>query len=125
MGFSATIAARTDSRDALKGIRNEVLELVGLLPRDMTGSALGVAAYIVNAETGLHALAAALLDETLIGLEEKRSWTWVGARAAHLATNDPERHEAWDDILAGRHVLAARQRWEELSLSLDKELTAL
>ncbi len=113
----------TDSRDTLKEVRNEVLELVGLLPKDTAGSALGVAAYIVNAETELHALAAALLDETLVGLEEKRSWTWEGARAAHLASDDPERNEAWDDILKGRHVLAARERWEELSLRLDRELT--
>ena len=54
----------TDSRDALKELRNDVLELVGLLPRDMAGSALGAAAFIVNAETELHSLAAALDENT-------------------------------------------------------------
>lgn len=113
-----------ESRDALREVRNEVLELVGLLPKDRAGSALGVAAYIVNAETELHALAGALLDETQLGVAEGRSWTWDGARAAHLASDDPERSEAWEDVLAGRHVLAMRERWEKLSLGLDRELTA-
>lgn len=113
-----------ESRDALREVRNEVLELVGLLPMDRARSGLGVAAYIVNAETELHALAGALLDETQLGLAEGRGWTWEGARVAHLASDDPERSEAWDDVLVGRHVLAMRERWEELSLSLDQELTA-
>lgn len=114
----------TDSRDALKDVRNEVLELVGLLPKDTAGSALGVAAYIVNAETELHAPGGCSTRRNARRPGKQRSWAWSGARAAHLASDDPERNEAWDDILRGRHALAAQKRWEELSLSLDNELTA-
>jgi hypothetical protein len=110
------------SRDAMRDVRDALLEFVGVLPKSVAGPALGVAAHVLNAETELQVLAAALLDETEAGLAEGRSWTWQGAETAHLASDDPERSEAWSDILSGRRTAEAGERWDELSLSLDRQL---
>jgi hypothetical protein len=110
------------SRDALTEVRESLLECVGVLPKEIAGSVLGVAGHVLNAETELHALGCALLEETQAGLAVGRGWTWDGAEAAHLATEDPERNESWDDVLRGRWVTTSAQLWEKLSLSLDGEL---
>jgi len=113
------------SRDAIREVRDQMLELVGVLPRDIAGRALGLAAYLVDAEAELHALAGALLDESQTGLSENRTWTWEGAKTAHEgAQNDPQRTEAWSDVLAGRRLSAVRKRWDEVAATVDGALMA-
>lgn len=102
------------SRDGLVRRREHMLEVEGLLPRRFAASALFLAAALVDAEQELHALAGALLDETMVGLDEQRSWTWEGARKAHEDSRDPERSGAWQDILQGKQVLDAQGKWDDL-----------
>jgi hypothetical protein len=103
------------SRDALKDIRNGLLEFF-VLPRNIAAPVVGAAAHILDAEEELHALGAAMTEETETALKAERGWTWSGAEAAHVAADDdPERREPWSDILKGRKMKAAAQRWEQLS----------
>lgn len=113
------------SREALTEIRDHLLDVMGLLPEKFSAQALGVAAYLVDAEQELFALGVALLDETQAGLAAKRSWTWPGARSAHEASTDPERSELWDEIMQGRLMQAAQERWEQLSDDIDRHLRRL
>jgi hypothetical protein len=102
------------SRDDLGRLREHMLEVEGLLPRRFAAPALFRAAALVDTEQELHALAGALLDETTVGLDEQRSWTWEGARTAHEDSRDPERSGPWEDILHGKQVLVAQERWDDL-----------
>lgn len=112
------------SRDALKDVRNGLLEFF-VLPRNVAAPVVGAAAHVLDAEEELHALGAAMTEETEAALAAKRGWTWSGAEAAHAAAgNDPERREPWADILQGRKMKAATQRWEQLSDAVHGELSA-
>jgi hypothetical protein len=112
------------SRDALKDVRNGLLEFFAL-PRDVAAPVVGAAAHVLDAEEELHALGAAMTEETEAALATERRWTWSGAEAAHVAAgNDPERREPWSDILQGRKMKAAAQRWEQLSDAVHGELSA-
>jgi hypothetical protein len=114
----------TASRDALHDVRDGLLERVAVLPESLRGAALGTAAHVLQAETELQTLAAALLEETEAGLAAKRSWTWRGAERAHKASNDPERAELWPDVLRGRWTKTAEERWEGLTGAVDRVLTS-
>jgi hypothetical protein len=102
------------SRDDLGRLRDHMLEVEGLLPRRFAALALFLAAVLVDAEQELHALARALLDETTVGLDEQRSWTWEGAKKAHEDSRGAERPGAWEDILDGKQVLGAQEKWDDL-----------
>lgn len=113
------------SRDAIRAIRDRMLEYAGLLPREQAGMALGVAACALDAEDELHALGAAILDENQAGHAEGRDHvTWDGIRAAHFAASgDPSRRQPWVKLLAGESVKATAERWDELSSAVDRDLT--
>lgn len=110
------------SRDDLIRLRDHMLEVEGLLPRRFAAPTLGLAAFLVDAEQCLHALAVALLDETTVALDEHRSWTWEGARQAHEDSGGPERSGIWEDILQGSQVLAAQETWDDLYSELGAYL---
>lgn len=112
------------SRDALKDVRNGLLGFF-VLPRDIAALVVGAAAHILDAEEELHALGAAMTEETETALKTGRSWTWAGTEAAHVAADDdPERCEPWSDVLKGRKMKAAGQRWNQLSDAIHGGLSA-
>jgi hypothetical protein len=115
-----------DGRDAMRALRNGLLERTGLVPKTTAGEVLAAAARVLEAEEELHALGATLTEEMVAGSErDPPAFTWAGARAAHEAADDPDRSEPWADMLEGRRMKAAEESLNELSHALDRELTAI
>jgi hypothetical protein len=104
-------------------IRDHLLEILGLLPRRFTVKLLPLTMRLLDAEFEFYALFHAIYDAMEAGREAGRTtWTWEDAQQAHEDSNDPERAEAWADVVHGRHFHAAEQSWDELSTDLDNYL---
>ena len=116
------------SRDALAEIRRHLLSILGVLPTEFAKLTLGAVIHLVEAEEEeeeeeeLHAISLAFLDETQLGMAEERSWTWEGARRFHEESDDEERSEPWDEMMAGKHVHRAEDSWDQLSEDVDRYL---
>jgi hypothetical protein len=52
----------------------------------------------------------------------RSTWSLPDVQEAHEASNDPDRSEAWADIVNGRYFHAAEETWDELSTAIDNYL---
>jgi hypothetical protein len=78
---------------------------------------------LVEADSEIYALFQAIYEAMEAGRAAGRTtWTWDDAQQAHEASNDPERSEAWADIVSGRYFHAAEKNWDELSTAVDNYL---
>jgi hypothetical protein len=112
---SEEIAARAST---LSEVGIKLLKLAPQLPDAFMRKVLDVSNALTAASNEQATLGIAVAEAT-VGAEGKHV-TWDGARRHHEGGSEPG---SWNDMLAGRRVLAAKTKWDDLSQELVRELT--
>jgi hypothetical protein len=115
-----------DDRDRFRSQTMYLLEVLGLLPREIAKMVVPVTMRTVQAESEIGAILMGLLEVNMAGLDEGRStWCWDDVQRVHAASDNPERSQDWMDIARGRCCHAAEKAWEQLVSDLEDHLHRL